>query len=115
LLCKTIDLEDNVWVFGYNNYGQLGLGDSAGEDDDTQERHVPVQIPNIKAKKVIAGDNHSAIIDWSVKTDREEFHSSDDDVWMTMCTWSFGEKYIWTIRNRYCRNECIKANENRKF
>jgi len=68
-------------MLGYNKYGQLGLGDSAGEDDDTQDRISPTKLPNIKAKRVIAGSMNSAIIDWSVKTDREEFHSSDD-VWM---------------------------------
>ena len=32
-----IDLNNNVWAFGYNDYGQLGLGDN-------QNRNIPTQI-----------------------------------------------------------------------
>lgn len=51
-----IDLENNVWSFGYNNNGQLGLGDNIFRDK-------PVQILNIKAKKIACGGDNSAIID----------------------------------------------------
>lgn len=51
-----IDLDDNVWAFGNNDEGQLGLGDN-------ERRYSPVQIPNLKAKQVSAGTKHSIVID----------------------------------------------------
>ena len=51
-----IDLDDNVWAFGSNAYGQLGLG-------DTQYQPTPSKIPDLKAKFVSAGVYHSVIID----------------------------------------------------
>ena len=50
-----IDLNNNVWAFGSNNFGQLGLGDN-------QYRLIPTQIPNIKAKSVSCS-YHTMIID----------------------------------------------------
>jgi alpha-tubulin suppressor-like RCC1 family protein len=44
-----------VYAFGSNHFGQLGLGDN-------QNRNVPTLIPNIKAKQVAAGENHSLIL-----------------------------------------------------
>jgi hypothetical protein len=57
-----IDLDDNIWGFGENYYGQLGLGDQ-------NNRNAPVQIPNIKAKSVACESQHSILIDL------------DDNVW----------------------------------
>lgn len=57
-----IDLNNNVWAFGCNSNGQLGL-------DDNINRTRPIQIPNIKAKQVSAGYWHTAIIDL------------DDNIW----------------------------------
>ena len=51
-----IDLEDNIWVFGDNQYGQLGLG-------DTTSCIIPILLTNIKAKSVACGDHHSVITD----------------------------------------------------
>lgn len=51
-----IDLNDDLWAFGDNQYGQLGLG-------DTDDRIVPIQIIGIKAKSVACGDHHSIITD----------------------------------------------------
>ena len=51
-----IDLNNNVWAFGQNHRGQLGLGDN-------QNRNIPVQIPDIKAKAVSCGEHHTMIID----------------------------------------------------
>lgn len=51
-----IDMDNNVWSCGYNNFGQLGLGDDRSIDRLTQ-------IPNFKAKQVSAGFNHTAFID----------------------------------------------------
>jgi alpha-tubulin suppressor-like RCC1 family protein len=50
-----IDLENNVYAFGFNDVGQLGLG-------DIEKRYVPTLIPNIKAKQVAAGSGYSFII-----------------------------------------------------
>lgn len=46
----------NVWVYGHNDKGQLGLG-------DVQDRNVPTQIPGFKAKQVSAGNDFTAVID----------------------------------------------------
>lgn len=55
-----IDMEDYVWSFGNNKYGQLGLCDN-------DNRLVPVQVflngLPLKAKDVSAGESHSFIID----------------------------------------------------
>lgn len=53
-----IDMDDNVWGFGLNSYGQLGLGNQQSETIK-----FPRQIPNIKAKAVACGENHTIIID----------------------------------------------------
>nr|QBK87128.1 MAG: regulator of chromosome condensation protein [Marseillevirus LCMAC201] len=45
-----------IWGCGYNGAGQLGL-------DDEVNRKVLTQIPNIKAKSVAGGDNHTIVID----------------------------------------------------
>jgi alpha-tubulin suppressor-like RCC1 family protein len=52
----AIDMEDNVWSFGSNHSGELGL-------NNTQNQYTPTQIPNIKAKEVSAGENHTVLID----------------------------------------------------
>lgn len=51
-----IDTENNVWTFGNNRCGQLGLG-------HIENVFVPTKIPGIKAKFVNAGTTSSAIID----------------------------------------------------
>ncbi len=51
-----IDQEGNTLMFGNNDYGQLGLG-------DTKDRRTPTQIPNLKANLANCGGNHTAIID----------------------------------------------------
>ena len=45
-----------MWSFGDNSNGQLGIGDLI-------DRVTPTQIPNLKAKSVACGRNHTAIID----------------------------------------------------
>jgi alpha-tubulin suppressor-like RCC1 family protein len=60
-------MESNVWSFGSNTYGQLGFG-------DFQNRHIPTQIPNTKAKQVSVGKEHTVLIDlgnnaWSFGSD----------------------------------------------
>nr|QBK86461.1 MAG: F-box and regulator of chromosome condensation repeat protein [Marseillevirus LCMAC102] len=46
----------NLWSWGNNSIGQLGLG-------DTECRLIPEQIPNLEAKLVACGDCHNVIID----------------------------------------------------
>jgi alpha-tubulin suppressor-like RCC1 family protein len=53
-----IDLDDNVWSFGDNQYGQLGLGDN-------QRRDIPTLLENIKARSISCGRWHTMIIDLS--------------------------------------------------
>ena len=59
-----IDLDNNVWGFGSNKDGQLGLGDN-------QDRSIPTQVPNFKAQQVSVGNYHSVAIDL------------EDNVWVT--------------------------------
>jgi len=66
-----IDLNNDVWSFGRNNFGQLGLG-------DTQDRNVPTLL-TIKAKFAACGSSHTVIIDL------------DDNIW------SFGENRKGTL------------------
>ena len=51
----VIDMENNVWAFGHNRYGRLGLGDE-------NDRNIPTKILNIKARKIIMRDYATAII-----------------------------------------------------
>nr|QBK86490.1 MAG: regulator of chromosome condensation protein [Marseillevirus LCMAC102] len=44
-----------MWVFGNNVFGQLGLGDKVN-------RLTPIKIPDLKAKFVACGGNHTAVI-----------------------------------------------------
>jgi alpha-tubulin suppressor-like RCC1 family protein len=50
-----IDLENNVWVSGVNDSGQLGLG-------NCENVRTPIQIIGIKAKFISCGGNHTMII-----------------------------------------------------
>ena len=49
-------MNNEVWSFGGNYYGQLGLGDNIN-------RYTPTKIPNIIAKSVSYGNFHTVIID----------------------------------------------------
>ncbi|GAH68795.1 unnamed protein product, partial [marine sediment metagenome] len=51
-----IDTSANVWAFGNNDHGQLGLGDLLC-------RNKPTQILNVKAKTISCGQEHTIIID----------------------------------------------------
>ena len=51
----VIDLEDNVWTFGRNHSGQLGLGDQ-------EDRSRPEQIIGLKAKAISAGGVRTIVI-----------------------------------------------------
>ena len=66
-----IDMDNNIWSFGHNFYGQLGLG----YDGDNTNRNIPTKINGIKAKYVSCGFRYTVLIDM------------DNNVW------SFGENY----------------------
>nr|QBK90288.1 MAG: F-box and regulator of chromosome condensation repeat protein [Pithovirus LCPAC102] len=52
-----IDENDELWGFGYNAYGQLGLGHN-------ENINIPTKIPfNYKVKIISCGGNHTMIID----------------------------------------------------
>jgi hypothetical protein len=51
-----IDSNNNLWATGYNNRGQLGLGDN-------RDRNIFERINNIKVKNVECGPYHTVIID----------------------------------------------------
>jgi len=77
----AIGPDHSVWVFGKNNEGQLGLGGpdeveqtngtswifgrKIGSSESQGQTFIsePTQIPNLKAKVISAGGNHSALID----------------------------------------------------
>ena len=50
-----IDLNNNVWSFGWNESGQLGLGDN-------MYRQTPVKLSGIKSRFVSCGYSHTMII-----------------------------------------------------
>jgi alpha-tubulin suppressor-like RCC1 family protein len=52
----AIDFNNDIWVFGSNVIGQLGLG-------DTIDRFIPEKIPNLKGKFIVAGLNHTLVMD----------------------------------------------------
>lgn len=59
----VIDLDDNVWVFGQDTYGQLGLGDEAYLSKyDTHLKSEPVKISGFKASQISAGGRHTIMI-----------------------------------------------------
>ena len=52
-----IDLNNNMWGFGRNDYGQLGLGDNIN-------RNVPIQISE-KIRFIACSEYHTVIINWN--------------------------------------------------
>ena len=63
----AIDLHDNVWTWGDNEHGQLGLGDCKG-------RSTPTLLQKMKAKQIAVGYGCTALIDL------------DDNIWI--CGWN---------------------------
>lgn len=51
-----IDMNDDIWVFGENSDGQLGLG-------DFKNRHVPTKMGVLKGKEIAMSYYHTMIID----------------------------------------------------
>jgi alpha-tubulin suppressor-like RCC1 family protein len=55
-----IDLDNNVWGIGSNDFGQLGLGDNVN-------RNIPIRLTHmrqpLKAKFIACGKSHTIIID----------------------------------------------------
>jgi alpha-tubulin suppressor-like RCC1 family protein len=61
----ALDFNGDVWTFGGNEHGQLGLG-------DTRERTIPTKIPfdrfgmpNIKVKAIFAGFDQTMVINFN--------------------------------------------------
>jgi alpha-tubulin suppressor-like RCC1 family protein len=52
----AIDLNNNVHVWGSNQFGELGLG-------DTKNRKIPTLLPVIKSKSITCGPDMSFIVD----------------------------------------------------
>lgn len=50
-----IDFENNVWIWGDNEFGQLGL--------EGESRNIPTLIPSLKAKQISLGGYHTVLID----------------------------------------------------
>ena len=67
--------KNTVWTFGRNINGVLRLGDDV-------YMTIPTKIPNLYAKSVSCGTEHTVIIDINNEV------------------WSFGEKCKWSIRVR---------------
>jgi alpha-tubulin suppressor-like RCC1 family protein len=55
-----IDLNDNVWMFGRNNFGQLGLGDDENRNKPTV---LTIDGQNFKARAISCGRFHTMLID----------------------------------------------------
>ncbi len=51
-----IDMENNLWTFGSNINGELGL-------DDTNSRKIPTLVPNIKVLYAHCSHNNITVID----------------------------------------------------
>jgi alpha-tubulin suppressor-like RCC1 family protein len=49
------DFNGDVYVFGYNQYGQLGVGDRTN-------KLIPTKIPNFKAKYIALGELHTVAL-----------------------------------------------------
>ena len=79
-----IDMNNEVWVFGSNLYGQLGLGNHKSKD-------IPTKITNIYAKTVSCGFLHTVIIDmnndiWTFGDNRHGQLGLVDKVWSNIPT-----------------------------
>jgi alpha-tubulin suppressor-like RCC1 family protein len=83
----ALDINNNVWTFGRNNVGQLGLG-------DTRERAIPTMIQphtfglrDFRVKSIYAGSNQTMVIDFN------------DDVWVFGEN-NFGQLGVGDMLNR---------------
>lgn len=98
----AIDLDDNVWGFGNNQDGQLGLD---GDIDDLENKFIPTQLENFKAKQVSAGERHTILIDlndnvWSFGSSSEGQLGLGD-----------GEFHITTPTQVFFNNKPFKAKQ----
>ena len=50
-----VDINDNLWIFGYNEHGQLGLG-------DTKDRNKPIKHPTLSNIMDISSRRYSTFI-----------------------------------------------------
>jgi alpha-tubulin suppressor-like RCC1 family protein len=61
----AIDLNNNVWVFGYNGDGQLGLSDRKKRVNRTKIPSWGVNLHYLQAKFVAVGSFYTMIIDFN--------------------------------------------------
>lgn len=62
----AIDFNNQVWCWGYNLYGRLGLG-------DTSQRDAPVQVSSFSAKFLESGYFHTCAISSASGSDNQVF------------------------------------------
>ncbi len=79
------DINNNVWVSGSNNRGQLGLGDYIDRNAKTLPpgypwKEEPTKINNIKAKYVSCGDFYTMLIAQTLRVHPEDMNNN---VWST--------------------------------
>jgi alpha-tubulin suppressor-like RCC1 family protein len=65
----AIDFNDEVWTFGHNSKGQLGLGNRETRLTPTKIPFEAFDLPNFKARSIVAGYTHTIVLDFT------------DDVW----------------------------------
>ena len=52
-----IDTDDNIWVMGSNEYGELGIGKSV-----STPTLLPTLLPGIKGRLISCGSSHTVIL-----------------------------------------------------
>jgi hypothetical protein len=62
----------SVYVFGFNAFGQLGLGKLENLKGDDVNTVTPTKIPHFNARTISAGAEHTVAIDFN------------DDVWINL-------------------------------
>jgi alpha-tubulin suppressor-like RCC1 family protein len=110
VLC--LDRQEKVWVFGYNRFGQLGLGDK-------RNRNTPVMIPNLEnIVYVSCGSSHSICLDawgrvWRFGSNENYQLGLNDDINRTFPTLRDDSlnNIIQAISGRYC-NLCLDIKGN---
>ena len=61
-VCMSVDADgvSSVMVWGANYYGQLGLGTTSDEEDDDPFQLVPVEVPSLHGRRVMALEGMAA-------------------------------------------------------
>jgi alpha-tubulin suppressor-like RCC1 family protein len=61
----VIDSNDEIWSFGKNNHGQLGLGNTINQLTPQKISFDALGLPNLKVKYVSAGAKHTLLLDFN--------------------------------------------------